>query len=412
MSTGAILPIYRWAVFQDGIPVPGAKLYTKLSGTDTDWPVYSDSSLSTERTNPVVADADGVFPICYLDAVAYRMEVTDANGVTVYPEQDNIYDFGQLVTGGTGETVAGTAGQDLTANQVIYLSDGSGALTAGRWFKADADQAYSCTEPSIAFVVANAASGAALTAQISGRMTGFTGLTAGATYYVSGTAGAITATPPALARIVGQADSTTSLIVGPNPPLGVGVAAGSDTEVQYNDGGAFGADAGFTFDGTTLTVPAASLTDGQLTFPATQNPSSDANTLDDYEENTCTLVIGGSGGTSGQSYSTQTANYVKIGRQVTVWFSLILSTKGTITGDVIISGLPFTAENVAAVGTGPVYWNTVTSFTTVIAMTVPNTTAAVILAATAADTTLSTIATADLDDSSFFKGSITYRATA
>ena len=80
-----------------------------------------------------------------------------------------------------------------------------------------------------------------------------------------------------------------------------------------------------------------------ITFPATQSASTDANTLDDYEEGTWTPVIGGSGGTSGQTYSTQTGTYTKIGRQVTCNFVATLSAKGTITANLQIQGLPFTS---------------------------------------------------------------------
>lgn len=91
---------------------------------------------------------------------------------------------------------------------------------------------------------------------------------------------------------------------------------------------------------------------GQLKFPATQNPSSNANTLDDYEEGTWTPVIGGSGGTSGQTYSVQVGTYEKVGKLVHVQGRTLFTAKGTITGDAQIQGLPFTSStttnNVAA----------------------------------------------------------------
>lgn len=61
------------------------------------------------------------------------------------------------------------------------------------------------------------------------------------------------------------------------------------------------------------------LTSGQLKFPASQSASSDANTLDDYEEGTYTVTLTPS--TSGSitvNSSYDTASYTKIGRQVTV----------------------------------------------------------------------------------------------
>jgi hypothetical protein len=80
-----------------------------------------------------------------------------------------------------------------------------------------------------------------------------------------------------------------------------------------------------------------------ITFPATQSASSDANTLDDYEEGTWTPVLGGTGGTSGQTYSYQVGRYTKIGRQVICSFEAALSAVGTVTDYAAISGLPFTS---------------------------------------------------------------------
>ncbi|MFH0982653.1 MAG: hypothetical protein V2A79_14105, partial [Planctomycetota bacterium] len=93
-------------------------------------------------------------------------------------------------------------------------------------------------------------------------------------------------------------------------------------------------------------TPAATLdlgAGGQIQFPATQNPSSGANVLDDYEEGTWTPVIGGSGGTSGQTYTNQYGYYTKCGDVVVAQWWASLSNKGTITGDVQIQGLPFVA---------------------------------------------------------------------
>ena len=139
---------------------------------------------------------------------------------------------------------------------------------------------------------------------------------------------------------------------------GSGTPGGSDTQVQFNDGGSFGGDAGLTYNKTTDALTLAGLLNisgaaaGQIQFPASQNASSNANTLDDYEEGTWTPVLGGDGGTSGQTYSAQSGNYVKIGRLVTAFGSLTLTAKGTITGNLEIQGLPFTSTSGTAVGTG------------------------------------------------------------
>jgi len=73
-----------------------------------------------------------------------------------------------------------------------------------------------------------------------------------------------------------------------------------------------------------------------------------ANALDDYEEGTWTMGISFGGGSTGVTYSTTTGTYTKIGRQVTVNGILSLTSKGSSTGDAIISGLPFTIASGAS----------------------------------------------------------------
>lgn len=81
-----------------------------------------------------------------------------------------------------------------------------------------------------------------------------------------------------------------------------------------------------------------------------------------------TPVIGGSGGTSGQTYSVQVGRYIKIGKFVVVKCTAALTNKGTITGNVEIQGLPFPAENVAnATWNASVVWDSLV--TAVIAIT-------------------------------------------
>ena len=85
-----------------------------------------------------------------------------------------------------------------------------------------------------------------------------------------------------------------------------------------------------------------------IKFPATQVASSDDNTLDDYEVGTFTPVLGGAGGTSGQTYGLQGGNYVKIGDRVFIDANTSLQVKGTITGNLQVQGLPFTSKNNSA----------------------------------------------------------------
>jgi len=98
---------------------------------------------------------------------------------------------------------------------------------------------------------------------------------------------------------------------------------------------------GTLISATTIGVGGAtpSTSGAGITFPATQSASSDANTLDDYEEGTWTPNVGGNA-----SYNVQVGRYVKTGSQVTVWAEMWINVLGTGSVDTI-SGLPFSSAN-------------------------------------------------------------------
>ena len=99
---------------------------------------------------------------------------------------------------------------------------------------------------------------------------------------------------------------------------------------------------------TTISVgDAAPSTSGAgITFPATQSASSNANTLDDYEEGTWTPTYTSNGTASTFSYGLQIGYYTKIGNRVLCTMRLYTNTTGNTlgTGDVSISGLPFAGQ--------------------------------------------------------------------
>ena len=80
-----------------------------------------------------------------------------------------------------------------------------------------------------------------------------------------------------------------------------------------------------------------------ITFPATQSASTNANTLDDYEEGTWTPNQGAGLTVVGAFSSSGT--YTKIGNQVTVVFSISGATTIAISAAGVIStNLPFTVK--------------------------------------------------------------------
>jgi trimeric autotransporter adhesin len=95
-----------------------------------------------------------------------------------------------------------------------------------------------------------------------------------------------------------------------------------------------------------------------IAFPATQSASSDANTLDDYEEGTWTPVLSRDGTAPTISYQLREGRYTKVGNLVTCWIvinSITVSAAGT--GNNIITGLPFAIGTSTYGGTGGFGYN-------------------------------------------------------
>lgn len=93
---------------------------------------------------------------------------------------------------------------------------------------------------------------------------------------------------------------------------------------------------------------------GGIKFPATQLASSDANTLDDYEEGTWTPVIASSGTQPTTSSVSAQGYYTKIGNIVTVTCSINATMTSAGTGYPRVTGFPFakggTSYQAASIG--------------------------------------------------------------
>jgi len=117
-----------------------------------------------------------------------------------------------------------------------------------------------------------------------------------------------------------------------------------------------------------------------ITFPATASASSDANTLDDYEEGTFTTTFSGS--SSGSGNVTSTARYTKIGNFVYIAVNISDTTFPSFSGDLRCS-LPFTAiSGVNPKGTDCYFfplanWDTLSNFTGIFAQVTAGTAHAV-----------------------------------
>lgn len=216
-----------WQVFLDlsGNPIAGGCLFTFAAGGTTPQLTYTDSGGSSANTDPIELDSAGRVPSgFFLSPTSYRFDLYNPGTApgcgtpgSLIRSQDNIRSISPFAN----LDIAGTAGQAISAGDVVYLSNGSGALTAGRWYKADATNTYSSsTAVSIGMAPSAISSGVSGTIRLAGSVTmPAATLTAGTDYYASSTPGALTATAPTNARLIGRADTTQTIIL--STPLGV-----------------------------------------------------------------------------------------------------------------------------------------------------------------------------------------------
>ena len=92
-----------------------------------------------------------------------------------------------------------------------------------------------------------------------------------------------------------------------------------------------------------MVMPAGSvLSTEAIKFPATAVPSADPNTFDDYEKGSWTVVL-----TDGTNNATQNASdgtYIKTADGVECKFRCRVTSLGSVSGEVKISGFPFVSE--------------------------------------------------------------------
>jgi hypothetical protein len=287
-----------------------ASLASTFKNTFTNW---ATNSSAYTTGNIVLRDATGNNPVGLL-----------TTGGVLYLGKDTVTDFanfsstGLAVTGNLSATGTLTGVTDLTATGTILAGPTTGAASVKHRFSA-------------------------------------------------GGAGSICAVQ---SNVIGAVAATSAFTVGQNPSAALGITydRGSDRRYILSDGSpiyigtastaapatgfAFTEQGRFTTNGLMVTntvgvggtTPSAS--GAGITFPATQSASTDANTLDDYEEGTWTPTI--QGGTTAGTYTYEAARtggkYTKVGNVVTVWASFrigIITTAGT--GALKIGGLPFSS---------------------------------------------------------------------
>ncbi len=276
---------YYQTIASTGAPRAGALLYFYQSGTTTAITTYQDSAKGTPHAQPVVADASGMFPPIWVDTTPYKWVLwTSVGGLGVTP---------------------------LALIQTVDAVYVNNSLTEGR------------------FSIATAATvNLDATEFIQGDLT------------AANTVSAFTLAEGhfriARADVAFQITASSSLIVNGSTTVNYTTVAEDRLLIEGNAGGV-----------SKVTVISANMivANGQIKFPATQNSSSDVNTLDDYEEAAWTPVIQ-FGGTSVGVTGTQTGT--KTGRVVIAHFDITLTNKGSSVGAASIGGLPHAIASIAS----------------------------------------------------------------
>ena len=136
-------------------------------------------------------------------------------------------------------------------------------------------------------------------------------------------------------------------------PAITAIASTAANQILTDDGdGTVTSEANLTFDGTDLTVEAGDIIFGTagkgINLGVTAN--TDSNTLDDYEEGIFTIAWSTTGGSINAYVPDNTMRYTKIGDTVFISGGLGISSVSSPTGNLDITGLPFTCGSGLAEG--------------------------------------------------------------
>lgn len=153
MATGALAPCPKFQFFDDaGVPLAGGKIYTFVSGSGTQSPIYTDAALSVAHPNPAILDAAGRITIYMTPGVSqlWKMAtatagpgvflwevdpVTPPNLITPTADIFQLFEFGgSSTTSFSNTTYPSGAGFDKTHAGTAVLAIDPANIPAGAYF--------------------------------------------------------------------------------------------------------------------------------------------------------------------------------------------------------------------------------------------------------------------------------------